>query len=180
MLRNDIIYMPAMTITSGHMTSIGGADMKSINKNKKKGNGDEKPWQFQKGISPWNKGSGGCKKGHDPSRYVPMPGSGVYVCLDCKRENGKKYRDANRKEINMKNRVGRYGISVADYKAMERKQGGKCAICGDPLDKVTTRIDHDHETGEVRGLLCASCNTGIGLLKDSIDVLESAKRYLKK
>jgi hypothetical protein len=152
----------------------GGADMNSITDN------GDKPWQFQKGFTPWNKGTGGCKRGHDPSRYVAMPGSGIYVCLDCKRENGKRYRDKNRKKLNLKNRVGRYGISIADYKKMMKQQGGKCAICGDSLDKVTIRIDHNHETGEVRGLLCASCNTGLGLLKDSPLVLENAKKYLEK
>jgi hypothetical protein len=40
-------------------------------------------------------------------------------------------------------------------------------------------VDHDHETGEVRGLLCAPCNRGIGLLQDKIEVLESAAQYLK-
>jgi DNA-directed RNA polymerase subunit RPC12/RpoP len=140
---------------------------------------DNKPWLFEKGQEAWNKGTGGCKRGHDPSLYVPMPGSGIYVCLGCKRENGKKYREKNRKEINLKNRVGRYGISISDYNKMIQVQDNKCAICGDELNNSNIRIDHDHKTGDVRGLLCTSCNTGLGLMKDSPEVLGNAKKYLE-
>lgn len=131
------------------------------------------------GQRAWNVGTGGCKKGHDPSLYVPMP-SGVYVCLGCKRENGAKYRAQNRKTIRLKNRVGRYRISIDAYHALLEAQNGCCAICTAEIDAESCRIDHHHGTGKVRGLLCVSCNTGIGLLKDSPDVLMSAAAYLRK
>lgn len=132
------------------------------------------------GQIPWNKGLGGCKRGHDPSLYAPMPGSGVRVCLACKRENGARYRSKNQKVINLKNRADRYEMTVADFEARFDRQGGRCAICGDEIDKEHCRIDHSHSTGKVRGLLCVSCNTGIGLLKDSPDVLVKASEYLRK
>lgn len=131
------------------------------------------------GQPAWNKGTGGCKKGHDPELYVCLP-SGVYVCLGCKRENGAKYRQANRKTVNLHNRTGRYRITVEEYKRLFDEQGGKCAICQSEITEQTCRIDHSHNTGIVRGLLCAACNTGIGLLKDSPDVLMSAVEYLRK
>jgi hypothetical protein len=57
-------------------------------------------------------------------------------------------------------------------------QGGCCAICGrKAVGKFN--IDHDHNTGEVRGLLCGPCNRGIGLLGDSVDVLKRAAEYLE-
>ena len=135
---------------------------------------------FHRGQQSWNKGTGGCKRGHDPSLYVPMPGSGVYVCLGCKRENCAKYRSKNRKTINLNNRVGRYEITIEDYENMFTLQNGCCAICGIPIKKENCRIDHSHETGKVRGLLCISCNTGIGLMQDSPLVLMKAFEYLNK
>lgn len=75
----------------------------------------------------------------------------------------------------------RYGMTVAEFEEMERAQGGVCAICGRP---ETTRrlkrlsVDHDHDSGRVRGLLCNQCNTGIGLMGDDPDRLTAAAAYL--
>lgn len=77
-----------------------------------------------------------------------------------------------------------FSISLEDYDRMLTAQGGVCAICKQPEThkrngKVKAlAVDHDHRTGKIRGLLCADCNTGIGKLKDSIDVLTSAVQYL--
>ena len=131
------------------------------------------------GQTAWNLGKGGCKRGHDSALYV-CPPSGVYVCLGCKRENGFKYREKNRKEINLKNRVARYSIDINRFHGIYDAQEGNCAICKTEIDLENCRIDHSHITGEVRGILCVSCNTGIGLLKDSADVLMSAAEYLRK
>jgi hypothetical protein len=131
-----------------------------------------------RGREPWNKGTGGCKKGHDPDLYVRMP-SGVYVCLACKRENGAKYRAKNRERIRIKTRVGRYDITIDELDELWSKQSGCCAICGEALDTEKYRIDHDHTSGKVRGILCHSCNTGIGLLQDSPKILFNAMEYLK-
>jgi hypothetical protein len=61
-------------------------------------------------------------------------------------------------------------------------QNNCCAICDShvTLFKKQLAVDHNHETGEVRGLLCLACNGGIGKLKDSIPMLEKAIKYLKK
>lgn len=74
-----------------------------------------------------------------------------------------------------------FGIPYSEYEAMYEKQGGKCAIClgEEPCARNDhLAIDHCHESGKVRGLLCSSCNRALGLFKDSIEILESAKRYL--
>jgi hypothetical protein len=68
-----------------------------------------------------------------------------------------------------------YGISLEDYQRMAGEQGGLCAICKQPERLV---VDHDHRTGKVRGLLCAKCNSGIGMLGDSGDVARNAADYL--
>ena len=131
------------------------------------------------GQKPWNIGLGGCKRGHDPSLYVPMP-TGVSVCLGCKRENGKKYRHDNQKKVNFRNRLKRYGMTQEEYNSTFESQNGRCAICQTIIDNDTCKIDHNHDTGKVRGILCASCNTGVGLFKDSAEILGCSIEYLKK
>ena len=79
-----------------------------------------------------------------------------------------------RDEILMK----RYGINQADFDRMSDEQDGKCAVCLNPPTKRGLFVDHDHETGKVRGLLCAWCNTGLGHFKDSILYLFRAIAYL--
>jgi hypothetical protein len=82
----------------------------------------------------------------------------------------------------------RYGISARDVYSMYKKQDGKCAVCGEEGDihemgfthKPTLNIDHCHETTHVRGLLCQGCNLGIGHLKDDVEILKQAIKYLNK
>jgi len=74
----------------------------------------------------------------------------------------------------------KYGITLEDYDAMLEKQGGCCAICKSETSKRNDyfMVDHDHETGAVRGLLCSPCNSAIGLLGDNISTLQNAINYL--
>lgn len=69
-----------------------------------------------------------------------------------------------------------YGITVEQYDAMYEAQGGICAICAKPGDPL--RVDHDHETNEVRGLLCHNCNVALGIMGDDSDRLVVAAAYL--
>lgn len=63
---------------------------------------------------------------------------------------------------------------------MFENQKGCCAVCQQKLDQGKhTCVDHCHETGNVRGLLCTNCNVALGHFKDSITLIESAIRYLK-
>lgn len=71
----------------------------------------------------------------------------------------------------------RYGINPQRYENILLAQDNGCAICG---SKQKLHMDHDHDTGEIRGVLCGSCNRAIGLLKDSFDIVSSAAKYLKK
>jgi hypothetical protein len=85
----------------------------------------------------------------------------------------------------------KYGISSAEYDEIFEKQNGVCAICGMPETKKQRRgvnlpetpdslhVDHDHVTGQVRGLLCYRCNTGIGKLWDDPNLLRKAADYLE-
>lgn len=75
----------------------------------------------------------------------------------------------------------KYGISADDYDRMLADQDGSCAICKQPPpeDKILF-VDHDHSTGEVRGLLCQHCNSAIGFLKEQPEILASCIEYLKR
>jgi hypothetical protein len=83
---------------------------------------------------------------------------------------------------------GKTGISFTldEYDQMFLKQGGVCAICSQSERAKNTdgpgplRVDHDHGTGRVRGLLCHSCNVALGLMQEDVDRLEMAARYLRR
>jgi len=83
-------------------------------------------------------------------------------------------------EWHMKNN---YGLDFDEYNKLLEKQNGACAICGSlppNTHKKRLSIDHCHTTGRVRGLLCDSCNTALGLLKDSPDLMLKAISYLAR
>ena len=100
-------------------------------------------------------------------------------CKDC--QNSYNYiKDKNTKLKKA------YGITLEEYEELLSKQNGKCVICNiDNNGKYRSKlrafaVDHCHSTGKIRGLLCSDCNTGIGLLKDNVNFLESAIKYLNK
>ena len=73
-----------------------------------------------------------------------------------------------------------YGITFRQKQKMKGVQEGKCMICRENLeDGIYTHVDHNHETGEVRGILCSSCNLMIGLSKDNPDILREAASYIE-
>jgi len=87
----------------------------------------------------------------------------------------------------------KFGIGVAEYERLLDLQSHGCAICGTPDGGVHQRspnpakwtaqrlaVDHDHVTGEIRGLLCRKCNQGLGLFCDDPEIVARAMKYLKK
>lgn len=82
--------------------------------------------------------------------------------------------------------LSRYGMSAEDYAAIYKRQKGKCAICLKPEPRkfsgkpARLSLDHDHESGEPRGLLCTRCNTGLGMFRDKTSLCIAAWRYLAK
>lgn len=87
------------------------------------------------------------------------------------KKNKRKYQNWDYKR--------RYGVTVEQYDQMLLKQNGLCAICG-RVDETGKRlaVDHSHETGKIRGLLCTGCNTGLGKFKDSSQLLNKAATYI--
>ena len=79
----------------------------------------------------------------------------------------------------------KFGITLEEYNKMLKQQNNKCAICKQGEIKLNKygkpkrlSVDHDHKTNKIRGLLCHTCNTGIGLLKDDIEIIKNALIYL--
>ena len=97
---------------------------------------------------------------------------------DCPNYRSHNWSGLEREDTIMRNK---YNISLKEYNQLLDFQGGSCALCQKPLERLSRRIniDHDHDTGEVRGLLCTGCNTGLGHLGDDIEGLERALYYLK-
>ena len=74
----------------------------------------------------------------------------------------------------------KYGISLQEFKDLVAKQNGVCLICNGDNSGKCLRVDHDHATGTVRGLLCDNCNIGLGHFKDNEEIMLSAITYLKR
>jgi hypothetical protein len=72
----------------------------------------------------------------------------------------------------------KYGLSYERYLQMLAEQKGCCMICHRLMD--APKVDHDHDTGQVRDLLCNECNAGIGFFREDASIMESALAYLKK
>lgn len=122
---------------------------------------------------------------------VHSPDGVCQKCAECLLE--RKYKRINKdpekhKHMSRNARLkNKYGVDIEWYTAKLKEQSGKCAICGVSENlKVgigsieSFHVDHDHETGVIRGLLCGSCNRAIGLLGDSSATANNAAIYLAK
>ena len=108
-------------------------------------------------------------------------------CVQCRYVNQNTSRTANYLKR-------KYGITEQEYQDKLNSQGHVCDICKLPETRIVKRkskkykspvlprlaVDHNHQTGEIRGLLCAKCNIALGHLQDDIKNLESAIEYLKR
>ncbi len=120
-----------------------------------------------------------CKRRRRRSSFSPNArhGDGLQSrCKDCvnaaNRASWKGHKNQDRKDIVRRHK---YKIEPDDYESMLRSQGHGCAICGKKNDLA---VDHDHETGQVRGILCRPCNSAIGFLKDDPALVAKAVAYL--
>lgn len=81
----------------------------------------------------------------------------------------------------LEGRMAAYGLSRDEYRSMYRRLGGLCEICRQPERTARNRllaVDHDHETGHVKGLLCSHCNRALGLFGDSAETMRRAVEYV--
>lgn len=141
-----------------------------------------------------------CIQGHPYiTENIYINARGFRSCLTCRKIKDQLYRKNNREKIKedmkkwkLKNpekyQLGvlrrslktRYGITLEQYNGMIEKQHNLCAICNKNNKKQRLSVDHDHQTGKVRGLLCNHCNNILGLWNDDIKILQSAINYLNK
>lgn len=115
----------------------------------------------------------------DAFHKAPHSKLGVHTyCKPCRSE----YRKKNYDPLAVKRHglKAKYGITLEQYDEMFEAQGGTCLICGNEGGERDLAVDHSHETGEVRGLLCLNCNAGIGNLRDDIELLKKAIKYLER
>lgn len=78
------------------------------------------------------------------------------------------------------NRLRRYGLTSEKFEALYESQNGKCPICLRDLEQLRAHIDHCHDSGRIRGILCSTCNQGLGNFVDSQFRLSRAIEYLNK
>lgn len=121
------------------------------------------------------------KHSSDFSMHVKHKDGLLPYCKQCKAiryKQDKINRPEKFAQKNFRHRLARRQISLEDFQRMENEQKGICLICRRKTKKLF--IDHCHETGKVRGLLCPTCNTGLGMLNDNLGNLNRAVEYLEK
>lgn len=131
----------------------------------------------------------------------------TYDCKECRKVKDTNWRNQNPDKIKKKNDERKderkefyssergikssrkthlkvkYGLELEVYEKMYSEQNKLCLICQqpEPCSRNTfLAVDHCHETNKIRGLLCSNCNRGLGLFKDSVEILQNAINYLKK
>lgn len=132
-----------------------------------------------------------CKKCGSSEKYNSTGG-----CVQCAKSSAMEYQSRypqktkKRKGLYYKNNKERikdtklllsYNITTQEFRSMELDQNGVCKICERKcVSGRELSVDHDHESGDVRGLLCVNCNRAIGNLQDDPELLIKAAKYLKK
>jgi hypothetical protein len=132
----------------------------------------------------------------DPSQPYG-PGNIVWLEKRVVRENNesdkeyarryqREYRKSNVRNVKRSSLKRSFGITIEDFETLYEIQNGKCKICGEP-EKAMIRgitlslaVDHCHDTGRIRGLLCHRCNKGLGEFGDSAERLRKAADYLER
>jgi transcription elongation factor Elf1 len=115
-----------------------------------------------------------CKKSFDrnSTEIYTLKGGGC-ICKPCNKKRAWETQQGLRN----------FGIKQEDYEQMLLKQNHKCLICGKKHENKRYErlyVDHDHETGKIRGLLCSDCNVGLGKFKDDKNLLQNAINYVNK
>ena len=124
-----------------------------------------------------------CTRGHLLSETRKRYLNGDSYCSLCKKIRTAQERakfPERAKIYGRRHNIRRYGIEPATYDQLLNEQEGKCKICSRFPSNRSLHIDHDHKTGEVRGLLCHGCNTALGLLGEDVTIVEKVLAYLKK
>ena len=134
--------------------------------------GERKPFQ---GFYP--------KSGRE--QYADSAAGYSHACKLCTIDTNTAYRNVNPKKAKAADDNSRlkrvYGIDLNQYNQMFASQGGKCLGCERHQSELKFKlaVDHCHETGKIRGLLCLNCNAALGNVRDDVEILKSLINYLK-
>ena len=114
---------------------------------------------------------------------------GQSACVPCTKEKQKNRWASRTPQKRLEQHLKyKYGVSHAEFSKAWQEQNGCCCICENELPDLMTydnrrrgyAIDHNHETGEFRGILCIKCNSLLGMASDRVDVLYAAAKYLSE
>ncbi len=122
-------------------------------------------------------------------RYLANPQAAIARVKRWQQENPERHRENQRRmrstpEGKERQRAGhlkrKYGITLEQYDKLLARQGGRCAICRrEPRPDISLHLDHDHESGQLRGILCFRCNNALGDFDDDPTLLWAALGYLR-
>ena len=120
-----------------------------------------------------------CNNEFQALKYKSDKGKAKFCSKNCYNKN----RNDNKKDKKYLNKIHqlkyKYGLTEENYLSIIKSQDNKCSICKISFTEVNHFVDHCHNNGQVRGLLCNSCNLGLGMFKDNITNLKEAIKYLE-
>lgn len=164
---------PKCCTIEGCEKMLAAQGMCHMHRNRVRRNGTtelERPYQRKAPLKPMV---------HGTQRAYQQFGCRCDVCIDAVRARARKYYVNYKERVAEKRLFKAYGISRAEYDRMLTEQGGVCAICGGVRpDGKPLYVDHCHDSGAIRALLCTQCNTGIGMFNDDPDRLLAAAAYV--
>ncbi len=129
-----------------------------------------------------------CNLAAKAARYRANPGAAKQRTREWQQANPERFRENQRRMRSTPDAKRRardsylrrkYGITMEQYDLMLAEQDGGCAICKrSPSESISLHVDHDHDTGRIRGLLCFRCNNSLGDLEDSPQLLMAELNYV--
>lgn len=139
---------------------------------------------------PLAKGCARCGLSRNNGRWpTPRPDRpNAYYCAKCESDRQNEWRKLQRtknplvfkrrdKNTKLKHL---FGLNIDQYEQMVKNQNNKCAICDNPEKTRHLAVDHNHNTGQIRKLLCTHCNNLLGNCREQIAVLQKAIRYIEE
>lgn len=96
------------------------------------------------------------------------------------RQYSKTYNEKTKESRRIKSLQKRYGLSIEQYNLLLVAQNNGCAICGSTNNNRPLFVDHNHTTGELRALLCSTCNSALGMLNENVELILKMVDYINK
>jgi len=135
-----------------------------------------------------SKPDGACSRCRDCQRLYSRARFSVPENLEARREKSRAFRrdhpEKFKRSVRSATLKKKYGISIDDFEKLLEAQGRICAICGSDHPGTTwglnLHVDHEHTTGRIRGLLCQACNTSLGKMQESPELLRKAALYIER